>query len=166
MQIVHKAIGNSLSKQHKGFTLIELIVVIIVLGVLSVTAISRLPSGDDFERSANCAQTLSALRQLQLQAMNLVDEPDCCTLTVHSQSIQLAASSATALGWPNRDVIRINAGDSTQFQLAGNTNQTLSIDTLGRLNGVCANGCDLSLTTGSVSENIHINAEGYIRACQ
>ena len=54
----------------KGFTLLELVVVIIVLGVLSATAIPKFVNRSGFEDYTVRDQLIARLRLVQLQGMN------------------------------------------------------------------------------------------------
>lgn len=68
-------IHNKISKRT-GFTLVELVIVIIVLGVLSAVAIPKLTSKSAFEEYTVQDQLISALRLVQLQGMNAAPDPD------------------------------------------------------------------------------------------
>lgn len=57
-------------KQHKGFTLIELVAVLVLVGILAAVAIPRLPVGSDFEGSLQARNLAGLLRLAQLRAMN------------------------------------------------------------------------------------------------
>ena len=52
-----------LKNNKKGFTLLEVIVVIIILGVLAALALPRLFSNIEFSRSAEALNSISAVRQ-------------------------------------------------------------------------------------------------------
>jgi len=63
MRLTHKGFTQ-------GFTLVELVIVIIVLGVLSAVAIPRFVSRSSFEDYTVRDQLIARLRLVQLQGMN------------------------------------------------------------------------------------------------
>ncbi|MCG6199694.1 type II secretion system protein [Psychromonas antarctica] len=63
-------LANKKLTQQAGFTFIELVIVIIVLGILSVTVIPKLTSKSGFEDYTVRDQLIARLRLVQLQGMN------------------------------------------------------------------------------------------------
>ncbi|MFT6985090.1 MAG: MSHA pilin protein MshC [Psychromonas sp.] len=61
---------NNAAIKSAGFTLVELVIVIIVLGVLAATAIPKLASKSGFEDYTVRDQLIARLRLVQLQGMN------------------------------------------------------------------------------------------------
>ncbi|WMC12296.1 type II secretion system protein [Oceanimonas pelagia] len=57
-------------KRHNGFTLIELVAVLVLVGILAAVAIPRLPVGSDFDGSLQARNLAGLLRLAQLRAMN------------------------------------------------------------------------------------------------
>ncbi|WP_017221681.1 type II secretion system protein [Moritella dasanensis] len=60
--------------KKSGFTLIELVIVIILLGILAATAIPKLIGNDGFEAQAYRDQLLQLLKTVQQQAMSCDDD--------------------------------------------------------------------------------------------
>ncbi|AEY01690.1 msha pilin protein mshc [Oceanimonas sp. GK1] len=91
-------------KLHKGFTLIELVAVLVLVGILAAVAIPRLPVGSDFEGSLQARNLAGLLRLAQLRAMN---DPDalkniatlnrCGVLAVTVGGISLSANCQDAV---------------------------------------------------------------------
>ena len=61
--------------KKSGFTLIELVIVIILLGILAATAIPKFIGKDGFEGQAYRDQLLQLLKTVQQQAMSC--DEDC-----------------------------------------------------------------------------------------
>ena len=55
---------------YRGFTLIELVLVIVLIGVLAVTAAPRFFTASGYDQVAARDQLIQLLRQAQLQTMN------------------------------------------------------------------------------------------------
>ena len=80
--------------QH-GFTLVEMVVVMVLLGILAVVALPRLSGGDAFNEAGFHAEVVAALRYAQKTAVShrrLV----CAQLTSTPVPLQLAAANPAA----------------------------------------------------------------------
>ena len=62
-----------LLKTSNGLTLIELLIVIVLLGILSVTALPKLLGTGGVDESTAQDQMISVLRRMQTQAMQQTD---------------------------------------------------------------------------------------------
>lgn len=70
--------------KQKGFTLIELVTVIILLGVLSVFVMSRFSSGQSYSSTIVRDQLLAALRLTQQTALSRASSNNNVVLTISS----------------------------------------------------------------------------------
>ena len=61
------------SHNQRGFTLVELIVVIILIAIVSVTAASRMMGRSSFDAYVTRDQAISIARQIQITAMQAAD---------------------------------------------------------------------------------------------
>ena len=171
--------------KKSGFTLIELVIVIILLGILSATAIPKLIGNDGFEAQASRDQLVQLLKTVQQQAMSCDDE--CQTSLAGKPSDPLAGNAYAC----NRVVITTerfgipeNCGTtlpatfaapqlgmsvteanstSVSFSVRGDVNistTTLAFDSMGRVSN-CTSGCDINII-GKQTLSIRIESQGYI----
>lgn len=90
--------GLTAKRFTQGFTLVELVIVIIVLGILSAVAIPKFASRSGFEDYAVRDQLIARLRLVQLQNMNAdvadnASENACYWLVVSSDCFYSAHSA-------------------------------------------------------------------------
>ena len=171
-----------------GFTLLELIVVIILLGVLAVSAYSRFQGKDGVVEYAYQARLIPALRNMQTRAMQDT-RPDYCfqinltagafgppALAYDPVTGEPALTCSTNIDFTTPDYLRTDATELTEeglslaaVDLESATPLThIGFDDMGRpvVNGVdeiCEEKCRLTIT-GTLGASICIEAEGYIHA--
>ena len=123
-----------------GFTLIELVLVIILIGVLAVTAAPRFFTASGYDQVAARDQLIQLLRQAQLQTMNSSAE---CQV-VHFGNNQSWIPTNTA-----------------QCSVLTSGEQLISFDVWARP----ATSVTNVTLTGETTMKVCIEAEGYIHAC-
>ncbi len=156
----------SANNDQSGFTLVELVVVIIVLSIVSVYAASRYMGASSFSAYAAQEQAISIIRQIQLSRM----QSNIDSTATLSSDYQLrvtssclgSVSSCTASGDSRSN--KLVLPDELSFAQT----MTVNFDLLG--NPSCATGTcpaefkvDLSSTTETLG--VCINSQGYIYAC-
>ena len=168
----------------QGFTLIELVVVIIILGIMMTTVIPKFLSSDGFEEYAYRSEVVATLRGIQLRAMQQRGVELCHQVTIAPKVLGLN-STDTALAnncdsselfdegqdefFANTSVAIANE-HSVTFSTNGLAN-IFGFDSLGRaidINGnlIACNGaspCQI-IITGDEALIIQIESEGYIHA--
>ncbi len=80
--------------RQRGFTLIELIMVIVLLGVLAVYAVPRIFNSNDFNARGFHDETLSILRYAQKTAI-AQRRTVCLTFTINSVTLNIASAAPT-----------------------------------------------------------------------
>lgn len=89
-------LAHSMRQLHeRGFTLIELIMVIVILGVLAVFATPRIINTDDFNARGFHDETLALLRYAQKAAI-AQRRTACVTFTMTTATLTIAAAAATS----------------------------------------------------------------------
>ena len=142
-----------------GFTTIELVVIMLLIGVLAVTAAPRF-----FNQQSNYADTyqlelLSTLRLAQWQQMNLLASEPCLTLSLSSTSLSPQSSCAAP---PQGLTVTIPSADQAAVSFSGPA--SIQFGTEGLPIGSCSGGCTITITDIDNSEQVQINSEGYIYA--
>jgi len=158
------------SLNHKGFTLIELIVVVILIAIMAATVVPKFLSSKGFEEYTYRDELIIKLRAIQLRTMQQTNSSTCQSIQVTSSIIGLLATT------PNAATCEASyAGESTTVSISGNHNvgfsvseglSSFSFSSLGKPVGCTpVNSCEITVTvTGESALVIEINREGYIHA--
>lgn len=177
------------SIKHEGFTLIELIVVIILISILSVSVFSRFTGTSGFAEYTYQARLVSALRNMQTRAMHDNRDDYCFQINL----ITTTATTDAAFGPPildyitedpgtadatcssnidfsNPDYLKTSATEMSGEDVTLSTEPSFNFirfDGLGRPKeggADCSATCKITLT-GESAVSVCIESEGYIHAC-
>jgi MSHA pilin protein MshC len=136
----------------RGFTLVELITVIVILGILSVFVLPRFLNSDRFEARTVQEQLISAARQAQQLAMDKGT----------AAAVQLAVDNTN-----KRIRITYNEGGAQTIDYAVPAGITL-VSTAANVSynglGDVATAINISIL-GAGTRNVCIESSGYAHAC-
>lgn len=165
-----------------GFTLVELIVVIILIGIVSSYAASRYVGVGSFSTYAAQEQIISVIRQIQLTRMQAnisniygfcttteLDQQDLKALCLRSQlTIQSVTAKAPACvgsssgcsvsGDTRSDSVR---SDELTYTTVPNVD-LIQFDLLGNPTGAASNGVTIDIAANGQSTSVCINRIGYV----
>ncbi|MFD2178854.1 prepilin-type N-terminal cleavage/methylation domain-containing protein [Veronia pacifica] len=146
----------------KGFTLIELVTVIVVVTILGVFALPRLTGNDDLAVISARDAGLSVARQVQLKAIQQADPKNACH--------QLVVTASQLGGNPFSGCENKSSQQVTFDGVSVSPAKTLSFDLLGRPYDAISNTRLSDILTFTFSKNgatasLCLNPEGYFYAC-
>ena len=158
-------------QNQTGFTLVELVVVILIGGILAVTVLPKFFSVDGENLQGQRDQLLALTHQLQLQSMqDTANLPIICpTLVITNTAAGFAennACDATAdftqdAENPQQIIWQADAAISSDVGLP----LLLRFDSWGRPQDACASGCNINLSQNNIDQRICIERSGYIHIC-
>ncbi|MCS4308888.1 MSHA pilin protein MshC [Rheinheimera pacifica] len=155
--------------QHRGFTLIELIVVLVLIGVLAVSVVPRFFDASGTSEYLYRDQVLNLLRNFQMQAMQCTD--DSCQehrIIFESDKIFVGANSCPDNNTYSTNqlcIARQDIGAIRFIKLSGINSNQLRFRSNGSPRANCpSDGCRMAIE-GAVKLEICIQSEGYIHPC-
>ena len=155
------------TKPNKGFTLVELIVVILLLAIISATAISRFGGRQNYEFYALQNQVSSVVRQVQLNRM----QSNMDMSVSGAESLRLVAanncigsqSACDNLSETRSDVI---ASDDYSFSSVPTSSYTSPIEfnLLGNPENTASSGVQITISSNNSSDRawVCINSQGFV----
>lgn len=139
--------------KSQGFTLIELIIILVIIGILAVSASPIFISDSGTKSQSARLQAMSILRALQQQAMQD---------TANDYSVSVTESTLGNPPYSQSNNLQLSNLDDITFSPAG---RTIGFNALGQPTLDCDGGCTVTITESSgISRTISINKEGFIDA--
>jgi len=157
----------------KGFTTIELVVVIILIGILAATVIPKMQSTGGYEEIIYQDETVTKLRSIQLRAMQNTSGNQCNSVLVSTYELGIpdelddpATPDDVCNGFDDEDLHNTTTvkiiDHEVEFEYAGGST-LFSFDHLGRPVD-CSSPCEISIVGIEQTLIVAINDQGYIYA--
>ncbi|MCP4321447.1 MAG: type II secretion system protein [Alteromonadales bacterium] len=166
-----------------GFSTIELVTVIIIVGILAVNVLPRFDGTASYEAHTYRAQLISALRLTQQRAMQQTDISDgyCHQLIFDNDNtvsrygipdrVDCTEISFSAEWQPDATGFEVSERHQVDFTIDGKANPSaITFDSMGRpvanetLANNCAEGCIINVQSSVETLKIKIESQGYIHA--
>tara|TARA_R110001583_G_scaffold112288_2_gene261646 strand:- start:2779 stop:3306 length:528 start_codon:yes stop_codon:yes gene_type:complete len=144
---------------HDGFTMIELIVVIIILAIMSTTVIPKFFNSTGFQEYTYQAEVITKLRSIQLRAMQQTNSGECHTVLVMENALGIPENCNLTSGNWHSDTTSVIIQDNHDviFDVPPG-NYFFTFDGMGRPS--CST-CLITILADSTL-TIKIESEGYI----
>lgn len=152
---------------QKGFTLIELILIILMLGIMASTILPKMFSTDGFSENAYVNEVVNKLRAIQLRAMQQTDGANsaCHNVLITSKTLSndpdVNDTSDSCDLWASGSTKVEITEENISFDLSNAI--SFSFDSWGRPQN-CTTTCDVVILGREGSLTVRIENEGYIHA--
>jgi len=163
--------------KQQGFTIVELVTVIVLIGILTVVIAPKFSGTDTYEAYAHRTQLISALRLTQQRAMQQTNPNDgYCHQIIFDNDANVSRygvpdrTDCTVTTFPNdwqpdATGFEVDSKYEVSFQTNGVANPSVvAFDSMGRPLGHCYGGCIINVTSSIETKQIKIESEGYVHA--
>jgi MSHA pilin protein MshC len=145
----------------QGFSLLELVITLVIVGILAVTVIPKLLGTSTFASYAVRDQLITQLRLAQIRALH--DNSSCYSVLITATQYGIPVATPCAASFdPSDNPIDIEPNVAITIGAASGVD--VQFDNMGRpLNGNCNGGCDIAVA-GQETLVVRVESEGYIHA--
>lgn len=156
-----------------GFTLVEVITVMILISILAITVVSKFSGSDSFEAYTFRSSLISALRLTQQRAMQQTSGIYCHKIVFENKRYGIPSRTDCSLntfpsGWkPDLTGLDLTDDALERYKVTfkmDNGGTQIEFDDMGRPQQDCFGGCTISIASSVESLKIKIESEGYIHA--
>jgi len=148
--------------QTAGFTLVELIIVVLLVSIISVYAASRYFGTSHFSAYAAQEQAISIIRQVQVNRMQSnvgsSSSNDNFILSIQSNCIGSVAGCNASDISTRSDVLSFT---SVSISTSPSVSQ-VTFDLLGNPESAASAGVDISFSADNSSADVCINSQGFV----
>ena len=145
--------------KNQGFTTIELVTVIIIVGILAVNIVPKFDGTSSYQAHTHRAQLIAALRLTQQRAMQQTgsintNQSYCHRLVVEGArygidnrvALDCSIQNINAANWvPDLTGHIVEQGNNITYLVDGTRSKTITFDWLGRPGEDCNNGCVITV---------------------
>ncbi|MEZ9007606.1 prepilin-type N-terminal cleavage/methylation domain-containing protein [Vibrio sp. 10N.286.49.F3] len=163
------------SPKSNGFTLVELIIVIIILGIISTFAASRFVGTSSYSTFTAQEQIISVIRQVQVNRIqtnipnlynycNDTSNPDLQKLCLRSRITINASCIGSSRGCSASDPNSrsdLVVADQVSFSTTPSVSQ-ITFDLLGNPLDTASSGVSILITSAQNQASVCINSQGYV----
>jgi MSHA pilin protein MshC len=172
LSIVYKSKRGKKMSEQQGFTLVELIITIILIGILATTVAPKFFTAQGYQAYTYRADIINKIRAIQLRAMQQTSGVHCHQVLIKPKQIGLPDEDCTAApatsdfssDWQADTAgVEVEAGHAITFTAE---QSRITFNALGQPDGDCGtnvNGCKITIN-GTETLTIKIESEGYIHA--
>lgn len=145
--------------KYNGFTMIELIVVIIMLSIMAVSVLPKFFNSTGFQEYTYQSEIITTLRAVQIRAMQQTNSSECHLVLVTESALGIPSGCNVSSGtWESETTsVVIQGGHEVTFDVSSG-NYSFTFDGMGRPS---CSGCVITIL-GDNTLNVTIESEGYI----
>ena len=163
-------INKNIQAANHGFTLIELVLVIILLGILAATVAPKMLGSNGFEEYGYRSEVVTKLRAIQLRAMQQTNNDSCHMVTVSKLRLGIDQNNGCVIITTNvgnniivdATTVVINSNNGIEFEVPPTGSYSFTFNSLG----IPSSGeTNINIKgEGATSLVVRIEAQGYIHA--